>query len=90
MVLLEAMAAQTAIVASDLAGYGNVAREPGSTRCSCRRATRAPWPPRSGGCSSDGCLNGELVASGEARAWSFSMDRLAERYVSVLPDAAPR
>ena len=41
VVLLEAMAAQTAIVASDLPGYRRVAR-PGSTPCWCRRETPRP------------------------------------------------
>lgn len=81
VVLLEAMAAQTAIVASDIPGYGRVARGgidallvPPGDSCALGVAL--------GRVLSDGCLNGELVASGESRAWSFSMDRLAECYLA--------
>ena len=82
VVLLEAMAAQTPIVASDLPGYRVVARpeveavlvEPGdaSALASALRRTL-----------SDRCLTERLVANGEARAGSFSMDGLGQRYVDL-------
>ena len=80
VVLLEAMAAQTPIVASDLPGYRNVARrgqdallvEPGDPQALAQALGRLLGQPT---------LCEALVASGEARAAEFSMDRLAERYL---------
>ena len=82
VVLLEAMAAQTPIVASDLPGYRVVARpdveallvEPGNAPALARALERA---------LSDRCLTERLVANGEARASCFSMDRLGQRYVEL-------
>jgi phosphatidylinositol alpha-mannosyltransferase len=79
VVLLEAMAAQTAIVASELPGYRNVARpevdavmvppgDPSALATALRRVL------------DDRGLSADLVAAGEARAEHFSMDHLAERY----------
>jgi phosphatidylinositol alpha-mannosyltransferase len=82
IVLLEAMAASTPIVASDLAGYRNVAR-PG------RDAVLVP--PGDPDALADalqqvldgGPFVGQMVASGECRAAHFSMDHLAERYLDL-------
>jgi phosphatidyl-myo-inositol alpha-mannosyltransferase len=82
VVLLEAMAAQAAIVASDLPGYANVARadqdallgppgDVGALAAALRRAL------------DDAPLRRRLVASGEQRAAEFSMDRLAARYLTL-------
>ena len=45
MVLTEAFAAGTPVVASDIAGYRDVVA-PASTACWCRAATRPRWPRR--------------------------------------------
>lgn len=82
VVLLEAMAADTPIVASDLPGYRNVARPdehgllvpPGDARALAAALRRV---------LADGELAARLVAGGERRAAEFSMDALAERYVSL-------
>ena len=87
VVLLEAMAAQTPIVASDLPGYRNVAR-PGQDALLV--------PPGDAGALADGLrrvltepgLAKDLVASGECRAATFAMDRLAERYVELYEPLA--
>src|SRR5205807_3158958 len=87
VVLLEAMAAQTPIVASDLPGYGNVARrgqdallvEPGDAAALAAALGRLLEQPT---------LSETLVASGEARAAEFSMDRLAERYLDLYDSLA--
>ena len=102
VVLLEAMAAGTAVVASDIDGYRNVARRrrrgaagPArrrrrrcATRCAASSTTRATAPSWS--------------TPGEQRAAEFSMRPLAERFVplyeqrsrsapaSVTPGAADR
>jgi phosphatidylinositol alpha-mannosyltransferase len=79
VVLLEAMAAQTTIVASELPGYCNVARpevdavmvppgDPSALAGAIRRVL------------DDRRLSADLVAAGESRAEQFSMDHLAERY----------
>jgi phosphatidylinositol alpha-mannosyltransferase len=82
VVLLEAMAAQTPIVASDLPGYANVARAdrdallvpPGDPDALAAALSRVLGDPT---------FAESLVASGEVRAAEFSMDRLASRYVEL-------
>ena len=82
MVLLEAMAAQTPVVASDLPGYRNVGRHgreallvpPGDVAALAGALTAV---------LEDSSLADSLVAAGEARAAEFSMDRLAERYLDL-------
>ena len=79
VVLLEAMAAETPIVASDIPGYARVARPgieatmvpPGDTERLAEALRRTLTTP------------GDLVARGIERADRFSMDRLAERYEAV-------
>ena len=80
VVLLEAMAAGTPIVASDLDGYRMVARDgidallvpPDDADALAIGLSRV---------LSDGSEARRLVASGEARAAEFSMTTLAEQYV---------
>ncbi len=86
VVLLEAMAASTPIVASDLPGYRNVARPgehallvpPGDADSLAAGLCRV---------LEDGSLRRRLVEGGDARAQEFSMDRLAERYVALYEQA---
>jgi len=89
MVLLEGMAARTAIVASDLPGYRNVARHgreallvpPGDAEALGRALTRVLQQP---------AMAADLIAGGECRAATFSMDHLAERYVGLYEQARER
>ena len=82
VVLLEAMAAGTAIVASDLPGYRNVARPdtdavlvpPGDAPALAAGLRRV---------LSDGDCRERLVTSGSARADAFSMARLAQSYADL-------
>lgn len=82
VVLLESMAAETPVVASDLPGYRHVARPgqdgllvpPGDASGLAAALTRVLEEP---------ALAASLVESGRHRATEFSMDRLAERYVEV-------
>lgn len=82
VVLLEAMAAEACIVASDLPGYAHVARQdqdallvpPGDPHALAVALRRA---------LDDAPLRRRLVASGEERATTFSMERLAGRYVEI-------
>jgi phosphatidylinositol alpha-mannosyltransferase len=82
VVLLEAMAAETAVVASDLPGYANVAR-------GGRDALLVPTgdaPALAAALTSvlgDARLRSRLVASGEERAREFSMEHLAEVYLEL-------
>jgi phosphatidyl-myo-inositol alpha-mannosyltransferase len=80
VVLLEAMAAETPVVASNLPGYANVARpdrdallvppgDPEALAAGLRRVL------------TDADRAAALVASGSARAASYSMERLAELYL---------
>jgi phosphatidyl-myo-inositol alpha-mannosyltransferase len=82
MVLLEAMAAGCALVASDLDGHRNVATDgvdallapvgdPGALASALRRAL------------GDEGLRRRLVAGGRQRAEELSMARLADRYVEI-------
>jgi phosphatidylinositol alpha-mannosyltransferase len=82
VVLLEAMAARTAIVASDLPGYRNVATPdvhallvpPGDADALAAALLRVlEDPPR----------RDALVEAGDQRAAEFAMDRLAERYLGL-------
>ena len=92
VVLLEAMAAGCAIVASDLSGYRLVARpdldgllvppgDPGALADAIGRVLADP------------IRRAELVESGRARAETFSMDGLADRYIELyerVSTAAPQ
>ena len=86
VVLLEAMAATTAVVASDIPGYRNVARPdvealmtaPGdadSLRHAIRRLVDDPD------------RRAALAAAGQRRTAEFSMTRLAARFVAVYESA---
>lgn len=87
IVLLEAMAAGTAIVASDLPGYARVARHgehaelvaPGDADALARALAKL---------LSDRSASQALVAAGVERATEFSMSRLAERYLDVFAAVA--
>jgi len=82
VVLLEAMAASTAIVASAIEGYENVARRdrdalfvPPGDAAALRAALQRLLD--------DGDLRERLVESGHERADEFSMAHLAERYLDL-------
>jgi phosphatidylinositol alpha-mannosyltransferase len=87
VVLLESMAAQTPIVASDIPGYRNVAR-PGE------HALLVPPGDAPGLAAALRRVLGEpafaatLVEAGTARAEEFSMARLAERYTELYERVA--
>jgi phosphatidylinositol alpha-mannosyltransferase len=82
VVLIEAMAAETPIVATELPGYANVARagvdaelvRPGDPRALAAALNRVLEDPEHAA---------RLVASGRERAEGFSMDRLADTYVEL-------
>jgi len=87
VVLLEAMAAGTCIVASAIEGYANVARpdceallvppgDPDALRDALRRAL------------DDAALRDKLVSGGRTRARELSMARLAQRYSELYERAA--
>lgn len=80
VVLLEAMAAGTAVVASDLIGYASVAR-PG-----CEAVLVAPGDAPALAAAlhrvlTEPALGAQMVGAGAERAEELSMDRLAERYL---------
>lgn len=82
MVLLEAMAAGCALVASDLDGHRNVATDGvnallvpvGDPSALARALLRV---------LEDDALRARLIAGGRARAEELSMDRLAEAYLEI-------
>lgn len=89
MVLLEAMAAQTPIVASDLPGYRQMALDGKAA------VLVPPGDPAALATALDRVLHradtvAPELAAGEARAIEFSMDRLAERYVELYRSAIAR
>ncbi len=86
VVLLEGMAAGTAVVASAIEGYQNVARAdvdallvPPGDPTALRDALRRVFDDRA--------LRDRLVAAGRERADEFSMARLAERYLELYERA---
>ncbi|MGH9278246.1 MAG: glycosyltransferase family 4 protein, partial [Acidimicrobiales bacterium] len=86
LVLLEGMAASTPIVASDLPGYRNVARDgqeallvpPGDPGALARAVTRVFEEPETAR---------RLTAGGDARAATYSMEHLAARYLDLYEHA---
>jgi phosphatidylinositol alpha-mannosyltransferase len=89
MVLLEAMAAGCALVASDLDGHRNVATDgvdallaPVGDPAGLAKAIRRVLE--------DAGLRAELVAGGHRRADQLSMARLADRYAAIYQAAAHR
>jgi phosphatidylinositol alpha-mannosyltransferase len=89
VVLLEAMAARTAVVATSLPGYANVARadldailvEPGDPHALAKGLQRV---------LRDASLRSSLVESGVHRAESFSMAQLAEHYEGLYEQVLRR
>jgi len=87
MILLEAMAAETPIVASDLPGYRKVIGDgepaallvPPGDAAALGAALRRVLEDRG--------LAASLAGAGDVRAATFSMDRLAERYVELYRSA---
>ncbi len=87
VILTEAMAAGTPVVASDISGYARVAGpQPDDPRTAARLV--APGDPAELASALTGVLDdpiaaAELVVVGRDRADRFSMDRLAEEYLSL-------
>jgi phosphatidylinositol alpha-mannosyltransferase len=86
LVLLEAMAASTPVVASDLPGYRNVARH-GREALLVRPGDPEELAEAITGVLEEPEMRRSLVAAGDARAAEFSMDRLAERYLELYEQA---
>lgn len=83
VVLLEAMAASTAVVASDLPGYRNVITTPGEHGVLVPPGDAEALAAALRKVIDDGILRRRLVEAGEQRAAELSMDRLAEQYVEL-------
>jgi phosphatidylinositol alpha-mannosyltransferase len=87
VVLLEGMAARTPVVASDLAGYRNVATH---------RTDALLVPPSDpealareiGWVLDDASVAASLIAGGEVRAAELSMENLARLYLDIYADLA--
>ncbi len=87
VVLLEAMAARTPIVASHLDAYAAVAR-PERDALLCPPGDAAALAAALRRVLFDESTAGSLVESGLGRTQKFSMDRLADRYVEIYTDLA--
>ncbi len=86
VVLAEAMAAETPVVASDLAGYRNVACK-GDEALLVRPDDPAQLAAGLKRVLSEPDLASDLVAAGRRRAQELSMDRLASQYVTYYERA---
>jgi phosphatidylinositol alpha-mannosyltransferase len=82
VVLLEGMAAQTPVVASDLPGYRNVARS-GADAVLVPPGDPVALSAALRGVLDDGRCADALVSSGQQRAEEFSMSNLARRYTEL-------
>jgi phosphatidyl-myo-inositol alpha-mannosyltransferase len=82
IVLLEAMAASTAVVASDLVGYRYVSRE-GADALLFKTGSERSLVDSLRTALSDNGQRERIVASGRSRADDFSIDRLASIYVDI-------
>ena len=92
VVLLEAMAAETPVVASDLPGYSNVA-EYGRDALLVEAGQAGPLADALRRLLTDSSEAARYVAAGEQRARELSMERLAERYAELygrIVEPSPR
>ena len=89
IVLLEAMAAGTPVVASNIEGYRDVARD-GREAVLVEPGDAAGLRAALGRVLEDRERAAELVENGTARAACFSMERLAERYLSLYESLLER
>jgi phosphatidyl-myo-inositol alpha-mannosyltransferase len=80
VVLLEAMAAGTAVVASDLDGYRNVATHGKDALLAAKGDASALAAALRTALTDDGCRDA-LVGAGRTRADGFAMDHLADLYL---------
>lgn len=85
LVLLEAMAAGTPVVASDIDGYRNVVTN-GSNGVLVPAGDAAALAMALRTVTTDSTLAGRLVVGGTARATEMSMRRLANRYLEIYRD----
>jgi phosphatidylinositol alpha-mannosyltransferase len=86
VVLLEAMAAGTAVVASDLTGYRAVA-DSGREACLVPPGDAAALRDALRTLLDDAEARAKVAAAGAARAMELSMDHLVQRYETVYDDA---
>jgi phosphatidyl-myo-inositol alpha-mannosyltransferase len=86
LVLLEAMAAGAAVVATSIPGYEAVAR-PGQEALLVPPGDSALLRDTLRALLDDSARRRELIAAGRARAEEYSMVRLAERFLPVYEDA---
>lgn len=90
MILLEAMAAETPIVASDLPGYRKVIGTGEPAALLVPPGDSAALGAALRRVIEDPALAAGLATAGDLRAATFSMDRLAERYVELYRSAMAR
>lgn len=83
LVLLEAMASSTAVVASDIPGHRNVIVTPGEQGMLVPPGDSVALGQTLARVLADAPLRRRLVDGGDARAQEFSMDGLAERYLAL-------
>ena len=87
MVLTEAFAAGTPVVASDIAGYRDVVARRRATGCSCRAATRRRWPRRCATSRSTRARVARLAPRAASSAERYAWPRVAEQVVEAYEDA---
>lgn len=86
IVLVEAMAAGAAVVASDISGYREVVEE-GASGLLAAPGDVAAWAAALEHLLTDGAARNRLTAKGAIRADSFEMERVTDRYVACYEEA---
>ena len=84
MILTEAFAAGTPVIASNIAGYADVVDRRRSTACSVPPADPSAWPRSCRPCTSSRCAASEMGAAARDSAKRYAWPAVAEQVEAVF------